>query len=168
MRESEYDHAFAEGLENSQQLRTWLLAGGRFARYSRTARLMREEQAAVRKAAHWWKHWWCTMPDGTQGETDIFVVFEDNAAGRFAIHIENKPPHGVLKFPQAAAYRRRAAFKANDPRWLDYQDFETLLLAPAAFLAAHSECLRQFDRGIAYEDVAAFVSRFEVTPKESV
>lgn len=165
MREAELDHAFAEGLERSPHLRTWLLAGGRFARYAQTARLMLAEQAAARKAAHWWKHWWCTMPDGSQGETDIFAVFEDPAAGRFAVHVENKPPHGVLGFAQAAAYRRRAAFKANDPRWLDYSDFETVLLAPAAFLGAHGECLRQFDRGIAYEEVASFVPAFGIPAK---
>ncbi|OAH31742.1 hypothetical protein AX289_27615 [Methylorubrum populi] len=166
MREAEFDHAFAAGLEGSPDLRAWLLAGGRFARYALTARLMREEQAAARKAAHWWKHWWCTMPDGSQGETDIFAVFEDPVGGRFAIHVENKPPHGVLGFAQAAAYRRRAAFKANDSRWLDYRDFETILLAPAAFLAANGECLRQFDRGISYEEVAAFVPLFTMSPKE--
>ena len=161
MREVNLDHAFAEALKDSADFRAWLLSGGRFARHAATARLLHEEQAKVRRAKHWWKHWWCTLPDGSQGETDIFAVFESEGGERFALHVENKPPHGVLPFRQAANYRRRAAFKANDPRWLNYTDFETILVAPSCFLAAQVEGLLQFDRGVSYQEVAAFAPVFE-------
>ncbi|AWN42563.1 hypothetical protein [Methylobacterium durans] len=160
MREADLDHAFAEALRDSAAFQAWLLSGGRFARHAMSARLLHGEQAAARKARHWWKHWWCSLPDGSQGETDIFAVFDSGDEGRFGIHVENKPPHGVLPLRQAVNYRRRAAFKANDPRWLNYSDFEVILVAPASFLAAHQECLRQFDRGVSYEEVAAFAPLF--------
>jgi hypothetical protein len=167
MREADLDHAFAETLEQSATLQSWLLSGGRFAKHAGAAQLLHEEQAASRKAAHWWKHWWCTMPDGSQGETDIFAVFEAADGERFALHIENKPPHGKLLFQQAAAYRPRAAFKANDPRWLGYSDFEVLIVGTAAFLAAHEESVRQFDRAVTYEEVAALVPLFADALAES-
>ena len=160
MREADLDHAFAEALEHSVHFQSWLLGGGRFARYATRARLLHEEQANARTAKLWWKHWWCRLPDRSEGETDIFAVFQSEEGLRFALHIEDKPPHGSLEMRQAASYRRRAAFKANDPGWLNYSDFEVLLLAPAAFLTAHKECLAQFDRGVPYEEVAAFVPFF--------
>lgn len=160
IREAELDHAFAESLERSELFRKWLLMDGRFGRFANNARLLDGEQTSARKAAkHWWKHWWCTMPDGSQGETDLFLVFEAEGF-RFALHIENKPLHGALTLKQAAAYRPRAILKANDPAWLAYVDFETILLAPASFVAEHMECVGQFDRVVTYEQVAPFAPKF--------
>jgi hypothetical protein len=157
--EVELDHAFAESLDVVGFL-PWLLAGGRFSRYAESAVLLREEQSRARKALHWWKHWWCRLPDGTESETDVFLVFEAADGLRFALHIENKPTDGILKLEQASRYRRRAALKANDPKWLSYIDFETIILAPRSFLEGHEECVAQFDRAMSYESVASFVPLF--------
>ena len=158
--EAELDHAFAECLSTSAAFQQWLLGRGRFARYAATARLLHEEQASVRKKAkHWWKHWWCRMPDGSDGETDIFAVFEAGDV-RFAIHIENKPPDGSLSMRQASRYRPRAAFKAFEEGWLSYSDFETILIAPRDFIATHGDQCRQFDVTITYEEIARFVPIF--------
>ena len=159
IKEVDLDHAFAEGLATDKHFQTWLLSGGRFARHAGKARLLVEEQANARKAKHWWKHWWCRLPDGSENETDIFRVFEAEGR-RFALHIEDKPPHGKLELRQAVDYRRRAAFKSNSAGWLNYSDFEVLLLAPAEFIERHSDCAAQFDRAISYEEVAQFVSLF--------
>jgi hypothetical protein len=158
--ESALDHAFAEAFASGDEFQRWLLSGGRFARFASCALLLSNEQAQARpKARHWWKHWWCRLPDGSESETDIFLVFKAGG-GRFALHIENKPVHGVLGLRQAADYRRRAALKANEAGWLSYSDFETILLAPANFLTCNAVCLQQFDRGIRYEEVARFVPLF--------
>ena len=163
IREFELDHALAEALAATPDLQKWLLSHGRFSRLADKATLLISEQASARKSArHWWKHWWCRLPDGSESETDIFLVFEADGT-RFALHIEDKPPRGKLEFRQAADYRRRAAFKSNSSDWLNYCDFEVLLLAPAQFIDAHSECVAQFDRAITYEDVARFVPLFEAT-----
>ena len=99
------------------------------------------------------------MPNGTQGETDIFAVFEAPEL-RFALHIENKPPDGKITREQAAAYRSRAAYLAFTEKWLNYADFETILLAPSAFVESHHECAEQFDRTICYEAVAEYAPLF--------
>ncbi|MEQ1498661.1 MAG: hypothetical protein ABL914_08350 [Novosphingobium sp.] len=159
--EAELDHAFAELIELDPVLQRFLLDGGRFGHVADTARLLVDDQRSARKAKHWWKHWWCKLPDGSAWETDIFLVFETET-GRFAIHIENKPSDGNLRFEQAAAYRRRATFKANDPSWLNYWDFETILMAPSSFLAENTSAAAQFDRSISYEDIAAFIPLFSL------
>jgi len=158
--EVELDHAFAETLADSPEFQEWLLSSGRFVRHAGNATLLVSEQASARKSAkHWWKHWWCRLPDESESETDVFLVFEAEGA-RFAIHIEDKPAHGKLGLRQAIDYRRRAAFKANSADWLNYSDFEVLLLAPAGFIEGHAECAGQFDRQITYEEVARFVPLF--------
>lgn len=158
--EADLDHAFAETLLVSRDFQIWFLSQGRFARYSQTARLMNEEQAAARTAKHWWKHWWTRMPDGSEGETDIFLVFETPDAERFAVHIENKPPHGTLTLRQAVDYRKRAIVKAHTAKWLNYSDFEVVLLTPRAFADGNAEAARQYDRVIHYEDIAGFAPLF--------
>ena len=157
--EVELDHAFAETVEHDKAFRSFILRGGRFERHAENARLLIEEQAAARKAKHWWKHWWCKLPDRSEWETDIFLVFEAGSE-RFALHIEDKPVDGTLRLEQAAAYRRRAAFKANDKRWLGYTDLETILMAPAAFIANNGESTAQFDRTLSYEAVSTYVALF--------
>lgn len=142
-------------------MQRWLLENGRFAHFSQKARLLADEQAAARKpdVTHWSRFWWCSLPDGSQSETDLFFVFEAEGY-RFALHIENKPPSGSLSFQQACGYRRRATFKANSPGWLSYIDFETLLLAPLSFIDVNREAASQFDRTISYESTAQFVPVF--------
>lgn len=142
-------------------MQKWLLEDGRFARFSQNAKLLVDEQSAARKpdVAHWSRFWWCSLADGSQSETDLFFVF-DAEGYRFALHIENKPPNGSLSFEQARGYRPRATFKANTPRWLSYVDFETILMAPEAFIEANREAASQFDRSISYESAARFAHVF--------
>jgi hypothetical protein len=68
------------------------------------------------------------------GEIDIFMVFEllsDNR--RFALHFENKTANGKFEYGQPEGYSIRAQHMANKPRYLNYQDYETILIAPIAF-----------------------------------
>lgn len=164
--EVELDHAFADAIEGDYAFRHYLLINGRFARYADCARLLNNEQATARKAKHWWKHWWCKLPDGSEWETDIFLVFEA-ANLRFALHIEDKPSDGILRVEQASAYRRRAAFKANDQKWLNYSDFETILLAPESFAKSNKDAASQFDRFLSYEEVARFAPLFGQAIREA-
>lgn len=160
MREVDLDHAFALMLEASAPFRNWLLSNSRFASHADNARLMMAEQRAARRARYWWKHWWQQMPGTRSSETDIFAVFEYGEGHRFALHVENKPAHGKLTMAQASGYRPRAERWVNNPRYLNYTEFETLLLAPAAFMKANADCAAQFDRCLSYEDVGAWVPLF--------
>lgn len=159
--ESHYDQAFADTLAASD-FRRWLLTRSRFAPFADTARLLIEEQEQARKARQWWKHWWGYLPDGTSSETDIFAVFESDDGQRFALHIENKPPHGKIDLRQAADYRRRAIHWARKEQYLSYGEFETILMAPATFIQANTACARQFDMTLSYEDLAAWIPFFAI------
>lgn len=160
IREVDLDHAFADALEAEAQFRQWLLLGGRFEHLADDAVLLIDAQRTARSSArHRWKHWWCRLGDASESETDIFLVFE--ACGRrFSLHVENKPSHGTLGLRQAADYRRRAVFMANKDRYLNYSDFETIILAPEEFLKRHPDCVAQFDRSLTYEQVARFAPLF--------
>lgn len=160
IKEVELDHAFAEHLEAAPEFQKWLISKTRFSRFADNATLLVEEQAASRRANHWWKHWWIRLRDGTESETDIFAVFEASPTTRFALHIENKPPHGKLLMKQAADYRRRAIEMAGKDRFLRYDDFATLLLAPKMFMQKHAECAQQFDTQISYEEISNAIPLF--------
>lgn len=45
-------------------------------------------------------------------------------------------------------------------RFLRYDDFETILMAPAAFIRANADCARQFDRCLPYEELAMWIPLF--------
>lgn len=160
IREVDLDHAFAEYLEVTPAFQKWILSKTRFSRFADHARLLVTEQANSRNAKHWWKHWWTRLSDGTESETDIFAVFEVSPERRFALHIENKPPHGKLLMKQAADYRRRAIEMAGKDRFLRHDDFATLLLAPNSFLQRHTECAEQFDALVSYEEVSHEIPLF--------
>src|SRR5690606_25907061 len=62
---------------------------------------------------------------------------------------------------QPEGYRDRARLKMNDPGWLGYSDFETVLIAPTVYRAGRQAACDHFDRFIAYEEIAPFVPEFE-------
>ncbi|MFN2100894.1 hypothetical protein [Altererythrobacter sp. MF3-039] len=158
--EKELDQAFAEVFIANHEFRIWVLKGGRFSRHAHDFKLLDRELSKARGLPdYWWRHCWCPLPDGSQSETDVFFVLEADSV-RFAIHFENKPPDGKLTMRQAAGYRRRAAFMTNDERWLQHSDFETVLLAPQAFIEQNKAESSQFDRSMSYEEVANFVPLF--------
>jgi hypothetical protein len=94
-------------------------------------------------------------------ETDIFLVFEIvDSKRRFSLHIENKRDNGKFAEGQAEAYRTRARHMANKQEYLGYQDFETILIAPQAFMKKYETACGHFDAHISYEDIALFVPEF--------
>ncbi|RWC59489.1 hypothetical protein [Mesorhizobium sp.] len=158
--ERQLDEAFAERLIADAKFRTWVLQPSKFASLLPEVRLLHEELSASRRmAVNSWRHVWCTLPDRTQGETDIFAVFETRERYRFSVHIENKPPRCTLRKLQAENYPKRAAFLAGHPRYLKYEGYETVIMAPGDFIANEPRC-EYFDRPIRYEEVAAQIPLF--------
>ena len=159
--EKQVDIAFAEMLIGNEPFRDWVLSGSKFAHLRPDLRLLTEELSKSRRMpANSWRHVWCVMPDGTEGETDIFMVFEASDGYRFALHFENKPPHGVLRPNQGEAYAKRAEFLSGHPRYLSYQGWETAIIAPQAFIHRHADRCRPFDRTITYEAIADWIPLF--------
>jgi|SRR5450755_20390 hypothetical protein len=166
--EDQLCHVFANQIRDSPQFVSWLL--GRTKKFAKhradDVKVLWEEQQKQRTspAAPWWRHWWmgkCKCSGCIGGrETDIFVVFElIESNERFALHIENKPPKTRFTKGQAAAYPIRAKCWAHQERFLDYSEFETILVAPAAFL---NEPGAELFTGIPYEDVAKVLPSYDV------
>jgi hypothetical protein len=151
---------FADKLVGSDAFRLWLLMQTRFAGEAETARLLDREQMDLRPRKRWWRHWWCHVPAlDHQRETDIFCVF-DGQNRRFALHIENKLGLGRFLPGQAEGYAPRAAHMAGKAAYLGYTDYETLLLAPAAFVARFSTDCAHFDRIVTHESLVPFLPEF--------
>jgi hypothetical protein len=167
--EDDLCQAFADQIKESPAFVTWLL--GRTKKFSGLraddVRVLWEEQQEQRTslAAPWWRHWWmgkckCTGCIGGR-ETDIFVVFElIESNDRFALHIENKPPKKRFTKGQAAAYPIRAKCWAHQKRFLNYTDYEAILVAPLVFLSSPGA---ELFTGVSYEDVAKVLSCYDVS-----
>ena len=113
------------------------------------------------KPENWWRHWWCRLDDGSESETDIFVVFGfRDSSSRVALHIEDKPPHGVFTRDQYVNYHRRAAFMAGKPEFMNYSGFTTILLAPDSFLQGNADKVGHFSCLISYESYAQYIPVF--------
>jgi len=151
-------------LASSREFCIWVLGQTKFADRSREAILLDKEQAQAKprkKPENWWRHWWCTLEDGVQSETDIFAVFGfPGSTKRVALHIEDKPPQGKFTPNQYLNYRRRAEFMAGKSEYMSYSDYATILLAPEAFLKEHSSTVHHFDCRISYETVAKAIPLF--------
>ena len=170
MREEQLDRAFANRIASFAPFRTWVLAQTKFSSFAEEAQLLQEEQAQSRprtKPENWWKHWWCRLDDGSESETDIFVVLSLSSKDkRIALHVENKPPHGRFTPDQAVNYPRRAEFMANKKRYLTYTEYACVLLAPQAFLDANLPAVRHFDSVLAYESIAVIIPEFAASLEE--
>lgn len=163
--ELQLDRAFVDKIETSKTFVTWLLKQTKFEMYANTAILLNKEQAELKpkkKPENWWRHWWCKLSDGSESETDIFLVFKvPDSNSRFALHIEDKPPHGKFTPKQYLNYKKRAEYMSEKDEYMNYSDYTTILLAPNSFLKANTEKTNYFDVIVSYESVAKFIPLFE-------
>ena len=154
---------FANRMKDAPVFASWVLSHTKFAERGSGAKLLHDEQVWRRPNVNpdnWWRHWWCRLPWGEERETDIFVVFElSESKKRFALHIENKKDS---KFSpgQAEGYRPRARHMMGKEKWLNYTDFETLLIAPLAFKKINKAKCDLFDSYLSYEDIRNFLPEF--------
>lgn len=74
--------------------------------------------------------------------------------------LRRRPRRVAVASPLASDYRRRAIHWALKEKFLRYDDFETILMAPAAFIRANADCARQFDRCLPYEELAIWIPLF--------
>jgi hypothetical protein len=96
-----------------------------------------------------------------ESETDILVVFETENKDRFALHIENKLSNGHFTTYQPELYSERAKLWRKNPKYKNYTDFETVLIAPNAF---YERCLnkgaKEFNQYISHEEISRFIPSF--------
>lgn len=161
-REDDLCRAFAEALKEQPEFASWVLARTKFATHASNARLLHKEQMSIRPRKHWWRHWWCHVPElAKDRETDIFTVFELPGGARIALHIENKRDVSRFTDGQAQAYAPRARHMLGKADYLNYGDFETMLIAAVAFRNRFPSDCSLFDVFISYEEIAGFVPLFK-------
>ncbi|MCL1065269.1 hypothetical protein L2735_00285 [Shewanella olleyana] len=169
--ELELDRAFAGQIENSINFQQWFLGKTKFSEQSDDLRLLHKEQANLKpkkKQENWWRHWWCKIEDGSESETDIFLVFENKESQqRIALHIEDKPPHGKFTPNQYLNYKKRAEFMKGKAEFMAYDDFATVLVSPKVFIERNQEEVANFDSIVTYEEVSEYIALFGDSINES-
>ncbi len=159
--EDELCGLLADAVRSSADFRAWFLGRTKFAGYARTARLLHEEQLALGVRKQWWRHWWSFVPAlGRERETDIFMVFEAPSTLRFALHIEAKLGTGSFQPGQAQGYGPGAAHMSNTDRYLNYTDYQTVLVSTRRFREAFPDDVRCFDVSLSFNEIAPFLTQF--------
>jgi len=161
--EDELCAAFAEEAKETPLFSEWLIRATKFADHATGARLLHEEQRTIRPRKHWWRHWWCHVPElNKDRETDIFLVYEKADGSRFACHVEAKLGKGRFEVGQAEGYEVRARHMANNPKYLNYSEYETILIAPQSFMNRYAAECSHFGVCISFEDLADRIAVFEM------
>ena len=151
------DHAFWAAISTNRNFFDWFAAKSKFA--GLWLDLDRTEK--------WHQRWFRDPETGLDSETDIALfLVETHQRKKFAIHIENKPPHGRWQPNQPENYERRAA---NRMRNWGHDDYQTALLAPDTFIRANMLQAGHFGFCVSYEDVASFIHDFAIsTPSDRI
>ncbi len=102
-----------------------------------------------------------------EGETDVLVVFENSAKRRLGIHIENKLERGHFTLHQPEVCAARADFWLHNSDYGNYDEWETLLLAPKSFYERNTNEARKFTTFIAHEEIAAHIPSFGFALKDA-
>jgi hypothetical protein len=94
------------------------------------------------------------------GETDILFVFQAESGRRLALHIENKLASGRFTLYQPEVYEARAKLWVRNMDYGDYDEWETVLVAPSSFLKRNAASAQKFGVSIAHEDIAVYLPIF--------
>jgi hypothetical protein len=152
------DEIFAEKLVESHEFRSWFLTRTKFSRLWPLARLLNVEQQEAQGAEPWWRNWRADA-QGRSSTKMLFIFEVEQTKLRFALHVENVAEGAALSASEKGSYRMIAEAMMNQERFLNYMDFETVLLAPQALIVGDARTLN-FDRRVPYETVAGFVPQF--------
>jgi hypothetical protein len=117
-----YLDAIAEGLFASQEIRDWLLVGTSMAEQYTGAKVLIDEQRAVRWRVKptkqpFWANYWCGRDsrctcriEGSKGlESDAIFFLRNDLARVLAVHVEFKHTGEAFSYGQPEAYPLRAA-----------------------------------------------------------
>ncbi|MEO5925946.1 MAG: hypothetical protein ABIR70_19155 [Bryobacteraceae bacterium] len=97
-----------------------------------------------------------------QGETDVLFVFQFPAEPmrRCGLHIENKLASGRFTKYQPQLYAARAKQWANNPKYGNYNEWDTVLVAPQSFLDGHYTLAKPFGAFVSHEEIAHYITNF--------
>jgi hypothetical protein len=152
------DEIFASKLVESHEFRSWFLSRTKFARLWPLARLLQAEQQEAQGADPWWRNW-RSESAGRLATRMLFIFEVEQTKLRFALHVENVTSGDNLSASEKGSYRTLAQAMMNQECFLNYMDFETVLLAPQALIVGDARTLN-FDRRIPYETITGFIPQF--------
>jgi hypothetical protein len=161
--EKELDRALEAELRENEEFRHWFVSKSKFKGTSPRYVWSRSDNP------------WCrlklSLPDPEtgeprsrtrEGETDVLFVFAfpSEPSRRLALHIENKLASGRFTNHQPEVYSARAKCWLRNPEYGNYDDWDTLLLAPASFYERCAIEAKKFGCFVSHEEVAEFVPLF--------
>ena len=162
--EKQLDQALEAKLRSSPEFATWFIGKTRFG--------SEPAQCYWSRSNHPWGSALVEVPGGSagetktikrEGETDVLAVFRVGDKEGIALHIENKLGLGKFTRFQPELYAARAAKWVNNPKYGNYQEWETVLVAPREFYDKYPEESRIFGCFISHEEVARHIDAF-MTP----
>lgn len=152
--------------------RSWMLAGTPYAGVAMDAThdgaLQKRMRGHPGMTNPYWFNYWCgkdracTCRLGTAIETDILLVFADDADQSFGVHIEIKRPGDTLGDGQAATYPRRAACWAaaqSRPKRIPEHSGYVTILAGGRNLEGAAD-IGYFDRVVFHDEIAKHLNEY--------
>jgi hypothetical protein len=159
--EKQLDRALHEALESSPSFREWFIgqlkSGGGYSSlvlcrsnhpWGKVRLILPNEQTGALE------------PIDREGETDVLAVFEHPSGARLGVHIENKLASGAFTQYQPEVCSARAEHWVGSKKYGSYHQWETVLLAPSAFIARYAADSRKFITRISHEQVATHLPAF--------
>lgn len=159
--EKQLDAALEHAFKSDPEFARWFISKTRFADRSATYHWSRSD--------HPWGRVAYVVADPKTGaevssikecETDVLVVFKANDGEHIALHVENKLGTGRFTAHQPELYAVRAKQWQGDPKYGSYTDFDTVLLAPRAFIQGNADQARHFGCVISHEELAEYLPQF--------
>lgn len=167
--EKQLDLSLEQALKESEEFRGWFLSKTGFLREQAILVLSRSNWPWGRVKLRLWNPETQTYETATrEGETDLLVVFQSARRGRFALHIENKLHSGRFTDRQPELYRARAAAWAGNAKYGDYEEWETVLVAPLEFYERNMYEASKFSRFISHEDIAVHIREFRAAAEQAL
>lgn len=158
--EKQLDAALEVAFRDSSNFCEWFLSRTKFAK-------ARAKYHWSRSDNPWGRIPWKIVNEETgteesqvrESETDVLVVFEKESGSRFALHIENKIDSCFTNL-QPEMYPVRAAHWLNDPKYHNYSDFQTVLIAPQEYYDRYKRDCSKFDVYVSYENISDMLEVF--------
>ena len=159
--EKELDLALARALANSRKFLLWFLGCTKFADRKVVV-------VSCRADNPWGTHPFpaknaetgVTVGSRRQSETDVLLILRTESGDVLGVHIENKIGSGRFTADQPAMYWHRAKHWIGNPHYGGYSDFDTVLIAPFAFLNQNSDQVEHFGSFISHEEIADHIPLF--------
>jgi hypothetical protein len=159
--EKQLDAALESNFRDSAEFRDWFL--------SKTTKGSLYKKLVLLRANYPWGKFRTLLANASTGaieatvreaETDVLLVVENAAGHRIGIHIENKLVSGRFTPYQPEMYAARAEAWRGNLDYGNYDEWETVLIAPQAFFDKFNPEARKFISFISHEELAKKIPAF--------